>query len=448
MKKIIILLNPEASAYNASFKFAKNLSDLGYEVIYFTYPNFTNYVKEHSFKCIEIIPDSELDYDLSKVLIEKSKNTILSQMKVMSFIEQEIDKIKPFAVFVDQINWWYALPFFKKKIKVIGLNTNLCTRFNSFVPPTFYDKIPDKRNNIISRFKNILSWLHLYTFEHFAGVNLAIWRRFVLVKLNRKRAWWAYVVAFWGKEFKRRGIKISFAEHGFNLNRSEIVLCPREFDFLHVPFADKRIYVGTSVENFRNEEIVPMKDKGNSCNFILDEEVLKNKKLIYCSIGSHDYLCHNKENFFKIIIETIQERKNLYLIIQIFDEKIREILLKKKYDNIKILRWAPQLKILKKADYFITHGGLSSVREAILTGTPMICLPYWNDGFGNAARIRFHKLGVTGYLNSLTKTKLNDFLDEIISNEIYQESVKIMQSVFENQLDGTNLDKVTKIIET
>ncbi len=53
----------------------------------------------------------------------------------------------------------------------------------------------------------------------------------------------------------------------------------------------------------------------------------------------------------------------------------------------------PQRKLLERASAFISHGGLVSIKEAIMAGVPSIVLPVSHDQPFNAMRIRYHELG-------------------------------------------------------
>jgi len=61
--------------------------------------------------------------------------------------------------------------------------------------------------------------------------------------------------------------------------------------------------------------------------------------------------------------------------------------------NLLVVATLPQRKLLESSDVFITHGGLSSIKEAIVAGTPMIVLPALYDQPFNAMRVRYHNLG-------------------------------------------------------
>ncbi len=61
--------------------------------------------------------------------------------------------------------------------------------------------------------------------------------------------------------------------------------------------------------------------------------------------------------------------------------------------NLTWLSFAPQVELLRRATIFVTHGGMSSVREGRRLGVPMLVLPQAYDQFGNAARVEALELG-------------------------------------------------------
>lgn len=65
-----------------------------------------------------------------------------------------------------------------------------------------------------------------------------------------------------------------------------------------------------------------------------------------------------------------------------------------------------QLEILKKADVFITHGGMNSINEAIFYRVPMIVIPICTDAFENAKRVNELGIGIKLNRYALTTQKL------------------------------------------
>ncbi len=56
------------------------------------------------------------------------------------------------------------------------------------------------------------------------------------------------------------------------------------------------------------------------------------------------------------------------------------------------------MELLSRADLFITHSGLNSIKESIFYAVPMLVFPieFKTDHPGNAARIVYHVLGLRG----------------------------------------------------
>ncbi|WP_171212341.1 glycosyltransferase [Ruegeria sp. HKCCA5426] len=65
-------------------------------------------------------------------------------------------------------------------------------------------------------------------------------------------------------------------------------------------------------------------------------------------------------------------------------------------DNVDVVPWVPQHRVLEHADMAIMHGGTGSLVEAVETATPLLLYPHVNDQKGSAARVVFHRIGRAG----------------------------------------------------
>ncbi len=63
---------------------------------------------------------------------------------------------------------------------------------------------------------------------------------------------------------------------------------------------------------------------------------------------------------------------------------------------------------------FISHGGMNSVIECALSGTPMIAIPLFADQFRNAQMITNRGIGVIVDKHNITKTALVDALNQVL----------------------------------
>jgi MGT family glycosyltransferase len=56
-------------------------------------------------------------------------------------------------------------------------------------------------------------------------------------------------------------------------------------------------------------------------------------------------------------------------------------------DNVLAQQWIPQLEALRYADVLLTHGGINSIHEAMVTGVPMLISPRSAEQRRNAAAV-------------------------------------------------------------
>jgi zeaxanthin glucosyltransferase len=103
-------------------------------------------------------------------------------------------------------------------------------------------------------------------------------------------------------------------------------------------------------------------------------------------------------------------------------------------DNVIITdKWIPQHEFLQRASIFITHGGLSSVRESIEHEVPMLVIPFDADQPGNAARVVYHHLGLRVFPNQMSGAELVELCEQIYASPRYRENLREMKHEFECQ---------------
>jgi UDP:flavonoid glycosyltransferase YjiC (YdhE family) len=200
----------------------------------------------------------------------------------------------------------------------------------------------------------------------------------------------------------------------------ELVLCPQEFDFPQAANNNKRrYYLGASVNLERRE-----------APFAWDE-IDVHKPLIYCSLGSQPEACGGAKRFFQTIIEAIAGLPHLQLILttgaHLSPSDFHPV-----PSNVFLLNRAPQLQILKKAAVMITHGGLNSIKEAILFGVPFVVFPCIVDQPMNAARIVYHGLGVKGDMPSLTVEEARTLIERVAKTASFRERAASFRDLFRN----------------
>jgi UDP:flavonoid glycosyltransferase YjiC (YdhE family) len=126
---------------------------------------------------------------------------------------------------------------------------------------------------------------------------------------------------------------------------------------------------------------------------IVDRARKNDQKIIYCSVSSFS---KGDQNFIRKVIDVFRKFSEGVLIVTL-GRKLNPGDFKDIPENVYIFSWVPQLEVLAKADCSINHGGIHTIHECIFFGVPMLIYSgKRSDQDGCAARMAFHKLGITG----------------------------------------------------
>lgn len=155
------------------------------------------------------------------------------------------------------------------------------------------------------------------------------------------------------------------------------------------------------------------------------EFVKGNRPLIYISIGT---VLKGAVDFFQNCVEAFRD-ENVDVIISV-GKQFNIGKLKNVPENVFVYPSVPQLEVLKYADVFVTHGGMNSVSEAMVYGTPMVVIPFVSDQLVNARCIQ--KLGIGKRLeySDVKQKVLKDMVFSVIMDEeIKKNMVKVQQLI-------------------
>jgi UDP:flavonoid glycosyltransferase YjiC (YdhE family) len=109
-----------------------------------------------------------------------------------------------------------------------------------------------------------------------------------------------------------------------------------------------------------------------------------------------------------------------------------------------VVRYAPQLEILKRAVAVITHAGLNTTLESLAEGVPLVCIPLGNDQPGVAARVAARGAGVVVPGSKLNVKRLRSALRAVLEDEKYRCAAREIQASM-MRVDG--LQRAADIIE-
>ena len=100
-----------------------------------------------------------------------------------------------------------------------------------------------------------------------------------------------------------------------------------------------------------------------------------------------------------------------------------------------VVRFAPQLKILKRAALVITHAGINTVLESIAEGVPLVAIPLGNDQPGVAARLKARGAGVVVSRHRLSRRRLRKAIRLVLEERRYRDAAQRLQRSIQ-PLDG------------
>jgi zeaxanthin glucosyltransferase len=214
----------------------------------------------------------------------------------------------------------------------------------------------------------------------------------------------------------------------FNVRHiAEFILAPREFDFPDFKAKPTQHYIGFMQYMHRHD--APDAKYLHTWETILARKISQNKRLMYCSFGTieleHKHIIFT---FLNKLIHAVQ-RLNLILIVSMKDEKAAHVLFNIKTDAVYFFTSVPQMDVLRNADVFLTHGGLSSIKESIDAGVPMLMYPVHSDydPKGNAARVVYHGMGLRGDVQNDSEEQIQRKVVELLTHQKFKESVLKMK---------------------
>lgn len=157
---------------------------------------------------------------------------------------------------------------------------------------------------------------------------------------------------------------------------------------------------------------------------------LDGRPLIYASLGT---LQNGAEAIFRTIANACAGLDAQLLIS--LGGGLDPATLGKLAGNPLVVRFAPQLEILKRAALVITHAGLNTVLESLSMGVPMVAVPLGNDQPGVAARVKAHGAGVVVSRRRLNTARLRKVVMLVLQESRYREAARGLQRAIQ-QLDG------------
>ncbi len=210
----------------------------------------------------------------------------------------------------------------------------------------------------------------------------------------------------------------------------ELIACPRELELPDAGMSSNVRYIEPCVR-LHGENTAEEPDFDWS-------SLPSDKRLIYASLGSQTDLYRNTakrvySQFFDMM--RAHQHEPWHFVVSVA----------KHFDlgdfgsvpaNATVCHWAPQLRLLERADAMLTHCGLGSVKECILHGVPMIGTPLERDQPGNAKRIEHHRLGLAYDPETVTAEELGQGLRQVLTDTSFHDGLASMADVFRQRQEA------------
>lgn len=107
-------------------------------------------------------------------------------------------------------------------------------------------------------------------------------------------------------------------------------------------------------------------------------------------------------------------------------------------ENVIVVPYAPQLRLLERAAAAVTHAGLNTALECLSRGVPMVCLPIANDQPGVARRVEWIGAGEVLPVRGVTAARLRRTLVRVLDDPRYGEAARRCRHEIE-KVDGAAL---------
>ncbi|NJO87778.1 MAG: glycosyltransferase family 1 protein [Chloroflexia bacterium] len=169
-------------------------------------------------------------------------------------------------------------------------------------------------------------------------------------------------------------------------------------------------------------------------------EKLDGRPIVYASFGT----IRNKiDKLYTVVIETFKRLPHLQLILSKGAWNGNGFEMPNFPENSIVVDFAPQLEILKKAVLCITHAGPGTILESIYYGVPLIAIPVADDQPAMAARIKYHKIGISIPCTKLNRKKLENSVNQIINSKEINQNVEKMSNKFKKY---GGIDEAARVI--
>ncbi len=188
-----------------------------------------------------------------------------------------------------------------------------------------------------------------------------------------------------------------------------LVTQPRSFQYEGTTFDSRFHFVGPC--------ILPRQEVSN-----FPFEQIELKPTLYISLGT---AFNDKTEFYNMCFKAFADTE--WQVVQSIGNRAKIEHLDPVPSNFLVAPYVPQLDVLKRADIFVTHGGMNSVMEGLSNGVPLVVVPQSGEQMLSAQRVEQLGMGVALHPREVTISTLRKAVDQISSQSSYRERARALQ---------------------
>jgi zeaxanthin glucosyltransferase len=208
---------------------------------------------------------------------------------------------------------------------------------------------------------------------------------------------------------------------------AHIVQLPQCLDFPRAVLPSNFYYTGPFVDQAARPSVAFPWDR------------LDSRPVVYASLGTSR---NSNPAIFQLISEGCNDL-NLQLVISLGGRRDPAM-----FDDLPgkplVMRAAPQLELLKRAEIVITHGGLNTALETLMEGKPMIVIPMAFDQPAVAARLAWLRVAEVLPVKTLSAKQIRLTLAKVLNDPSYRSAAREVQARIRS---SRGLERAADVIE-
>ncbi len=230
----------------------------------------------------------------------------------------------------------------------------------------------------------------------------------------------------------RAGLKFDWSDPPATVSRHAAAVVsqtPKEFDLPGIPWPSQFHYAGPFFDEAGREPIP------------FPWEKLDGRPLVYASLGT---LVNGMPSIYQTILAAVGRMPEIQVVLSKGNNiELNELGVIP--PNVIVVDKAPQLELLKRSVFCITHAGLNTALESLAQGVPMVAIPIAYDQFGVAIRIAYHGVGEFLEVDTLTGDDLYELIQKVLHTPSYREKAQYFKNLIAKR---QGLDVAAKAIES